>query len=144
MTLKTQIHAVNFCWKRVLQLTYVQFKAYFKPRWHMLFTGAFAHPIYACVFRIVLRFLSTYVDSFMSKEKNFITSKMQLNAVNACGTECGNSALLLQFSCLRSNLKPCCHILFTHVENTCNLRTIYRYLYSSSPGQFKVHFFKPW
>ena len=41
-------------------------------------------PFTRAVFRIALRFESTYVGSFMSMETNGITMKTQRNAENAC------------------------------------------------------------
>ena len=49
------------------------------------FKGAFTHPVYACVYRIALRFFITYLGLLTSMEKKVITSKTQRTAENACG-----------------------------------------------------------
>ena len=50
-----------------------------------LYKGVFAHPVYACVYRIVFRFFITYLGLLLSIEKKVIASETQRNAENGCG-----------------------------------------------------------
>ena len=61
-------------------------KNYSRHAGNSLFTkGAFTLPVYACVYRIALRFLN-YLPWFVDiYGKKVITSKTQRNAENACG-----------------------------------------------------------
>ena len=54
---------------------------------------AFKHPVSACVYRIVLRFPSTYVGLLMSMEKKLLLLKHKAMLKMHAGTGCDHSAV---------------------------------------------------